>query len=264
MNRFEYRRPDSAQQAIAQLRANPEAKPIAGGQSLLPAMKLGLAAPAALIDLARVRELRGITAQADGLRIGAMTTHAEVAAAPEVRRSLPALARLADGIGDPAVRNRGTLGGSLANNDPAADYPAAVLALAATIETDRRTIAADDFFRGLYETALEPDELIVAVRFPPADKAGWAKFEQPASRFALVGVFVARRGDAVRVAVTGAAACVFRAPALEAALAREWSPRACDSVTIAADGLNGDLHASAEYRAHLVRVLAKRAVESAG
>jgi carbon-monoxide dehydrogenase medium subunit len=263
MNEFAYHRPDSLAAASALLRANAEGKIIAGGQSLLGAMKLGLAAPAALIDLARIRELRGIGADGSGLRIGAMTTHAEVAAAAEVRRSIPALARLADGIGDPAVRSRGTLGGSLANNDPAADYPAAVLALGATVETDRRTIAADDFFRGLYETALEPDELIVAVRFPRVEKAGWAKFEQPASRFALVGVFVSRRGGAVRVAVTGAASCVFRAPALEAALARDWSPQACESVTISADGLNRDLHASPEYRAHLIRVLAKRAVEDA-
>lgn len=174
MNEFEYHRPESPQQAIAQLRANPDARLIAGGQSLLGAMKLGLAAPAALIDLARVRELRGIGVDGNGLRIGAMSTHAEVAASPLVGERLPALARLEDGIGNPALRRRGTLGGSLANNDPAADYPAAVLGLGATVETDRRRIAADEFSRGLYETALERNELIVAVRFPLVEKAGWA------------------------------------------------------------------------------------------
>lgn len=260
MNEFAYHRPDSLPQAIGLLRANADAKPLAGGQSLLGAMKLGLAAPGALVDLSRIRELRGISLEAGALRIGAMTTHAEVAQSETVRKSIPALARLADGIGDPAVRARGTLGGSLANNDPAADYPAAVLGLGATVVTDRREIAADDFFRGLYETALAQDELIVAVRFPLPERAGWAKFEQPASRFALVGVFVSRSATGVRVAVTGAGPCVFRAPALEAALSNNWSPQACAAVAIASEGLNRDLHASAEYRAHLIGVLARRAL----
>ncbi|MDW8258156.1 MAG: FAD binding domain-containing protein, partial [Gammaproteobacteria bacterium] len=191
-----------------------------------------------------MRESRGIGVDGNGLRIGATSTHAEVAASPLVRERLPGLARLAEGIGNPAVRSRGTLGGSLANNDPATDYPAAVLGLGATVETDRRTIAADEFFRRLYETALEPDELIVAVRFPLVEKAGWAKFEQPVSRFALVGVFVSRSGGAVRVAVTRAAACVFRPQALETALSENWSPQECDSAAIAAGDLNRDVHAS--------------------
>ena len=263
MNEFTFHRPDSVASAVKQLRASSEARFIAGGQSLLGAMKLGLATPAELIDLGRVRDLAGITADANSLRFGAMTTHAAVAASSEVRSRIPALARLAEGIGDPAVRSRGTIGGSLANNDPAACYPAGVLGLGATIETDRRKIAADDFFRGLYETALEPDEVIVAVRFPVVQKAAWMKFKQPASRFSLVGVFVSRGTQGVRVAATGAKACVFRVTALEQALTKDFSPKACDGVKISAEGLNRDLHASPEYRAHLIGVLARRAVEQA-
>jgi carbon-monoxide dehydrogenase medium subunit len=261
MNEFQFHRPDSVQSALKQLRANSDARFLAGGQSLLGAMKLGLAAPSELIDLSRVRDLSGITADSATVRIGAMTTHATVAASSEVRTRIPALARLADGIGDPAVRSRGTIGGSLANNDPAACYPAAALGLGATIETDRRKIAADDFFRGLYETALEPDELIVAVHFPVVRNAGWSKFMQQASRFSLVGVFVSRGSQGPRVAVTGAKACAFRVTALEQALAKDWSPKACEGAKISSDGLNRDIHASPEYRAHLVGVLAKRAVE---
>lgn len=263
MNEFTFHRPDSVASAVAQLRKASDGRFLAGGQSLLGAMKLGLAAPAELIDLARVRELSGITADGSSIRIGAVTTHATVAASPELRSRIPALARLAEGIGDPAVRSRGTIGGSLANNDPAACYPAGVLGLGATIETDRRKIASDDFFRGLYETALEPDELIVAVRFPVAQNAGWVKFGQQASRFSLVGVFVSRSAQGVRVAVTGARACVFRATALEQALAKDFSPKACESVKISADKMNRDIHASPEYRAHLIGVLAQRAVAQA-
>jgi carbon-monoxide dehydrogenase medium subunit len=192
-----------------------------------------------------------------------MAPHAAVAASKDVRSRIPGLAHLAEGIGDPAVRSRGTLGGSLANNDPAACYPAGVLALGATIETDRRKIAADNFFRGLYETALEPDEVIVAVHFPVPQNAAYVKFKQAASGFALVGVCVSRGPQGVRVAATGAKACAFRVTALEQALGKNFSPAACDGVTIAADGMNRDLHASPEYRAHLVSVLAKRAVEAA-
>lgn len=263
MNEFSFQRPDSVATAIKQLRAGADAKFLAGGQSLLGAMKLGLASPAELIDLGRVKDLAGVTSDGKSLRIGAMTSHAAVAASADVRKLIPALARLADGIGDPSVRSRGTIGGSLANNDPAACYPAGVLGLGATIETDRRRIAADDFFRGLYETALEPDEMIVAVHVPVVQNAGWVKFKQQASRFSLVGVFVSRGASGVRVAVTGAKACAFRVTALEQALAKDFSPKACDGVKIAADGLNRDLHASPEYRAHLIGVLAKRAVEQA-
>jgi carbon-monoxide dehydrogenase medium subunit len=260
MNEFTFTRPDSVAAALKQVRGNGDAKFLAGGQSLLAAMKLGLATPGELVDLGRVKDLAGISTDASSLRIGAMTTHATVAASKEVRARIPALAALAEGIGDPSVRSRGTIGGSLANNDPAACYPAGVLGLGATIETDRRQIAADEFFRGLYETALEPDEMIVAVRFPFVEKAAWVKFKQPASRFSLVGVFVSKGAQGVRVAVTGAKACAFRVTALEQALAKEWSAKACDGVKISAEGLNRDIHASPEYRAHLIGVLAKRAV----
>jgi carbon-monoxide dehydrogenase medium subunit len=262
MNTFDFHRPASVADAVRQRAASDEASYVAGGQSLLPTMKLGLAAPSALVDLARAG-LAGITRQGDVLRIGAMTTHAAVAASAEVQQAIPALCGLADGIGDPAVRSRGTIGGSLAQNDPAACWPAAVLGLGATLHTDRREIAADDFFRGLYETALEPGELITAVGFRMPQRAAYAKFKQPASRFALVGVCVSRGAMGVRVAVTGAGPGVFRVPSFEAALAKLWTPAALDGLTVDADGLNTDLHASAAYRAHLVGVLAKRAVAQA-
>ena len=262
MNAFEHHRPASTAQAVATLSATADGRFLAGGQSLLPAMKFGLAAPSDLIDLSHVRELRGIHHEAGLLRIGAMTTHAEVAESPLVQAAIPALAQLAAGIGDPGVRHRGTLGGSLGLNDPAACYPAGVLGLGATIRTDRRTIAADDFFIGLYETALEPGELIVAVDFALPEKAAWMKFKQPASRFSMVGVFVSRGSAGIRVAVTGAASCAFRASALESALTQHWSSSACVDVPIDATNMNGDLHASAQYRAHLVRVLTQRAVDS--
>ncbi|MEN9315156.1 MAG: hypothetical protein RIS35_1549 [Pseudomonadota bacterium] len=264
MNDFEFHRPKTLADATKALSAAADGRLIAGGQSLLASMKLGLAAPSDLIDLGQVDGLRGIRLEAGTLRIGAMTTHAEVAASSEVREAIPALSLLADGIGDPAVRTRGTLGGSLANNDPAACYPSAVLALGATIHTDRRTIAADDFFTGLYETALDAGEIITAVSFPVPVAAGYAKFLQPASRFALVGVFVARTAEGARVAVTGAAACAFRVRELESALSANWAASACDAVSIAHEQLNSDLHATAEYRAHLIPVLARRAVVQAG
>ena len=215
-------------------------------------------------DLAGIPELKGIRKEGDAIVIGAMTTHADVASSPVVKQAIPALAALAEGIGDRQVRNRGTLGGSIANNDPAADYPAGVLALNATVQTNKRKIAADDFFKGMYETALGEDEIITAVSFPIPKKAAYMKFPQPASRFALVGVFVAQTGSGVRVAVTGAAAHVHRATAIESALAKSFTADSAKAVKIPADHLNSDLHGSAEYRAHLVAVLAGRAVAAAG
>ena len=264
MNPFAFHRPASVASAVQLRSAQPEASYLAGGQSLLPAMKLGLAAPSDLIDLALLPGASGITLEAGSLRIGAMTPHAVVAASAEVKNKLPALAALADGIGDPAVRTRGTLGGSLAQNDPAACYPAAVLGLGATVHTERRDLGADDFFKGLYETALQPGELITAVSFPTPQRAAYVKFKQPASRFALVGVFVSQGPQGVRVAVTGAGPCVFRVGSFEAALAKDWSAQAIEGIAMPADDLNTDLHASAAYRAHLIGVLTRRAVAQAG
>ena len=263
MNDFEYHRPASVADATRLFGAAADGRYLAGGQSLLPAMKMGLSAPSDLVDVTRIAPLKGIRVDAGTVTIGAGTTHAEVAANADVRRAIPALAHLAELIGDPAVRSAGTLGGSLALNDPAACYPAGVLGLGATVRTDRREIAADDFFRGMYETALEPGELIVEVAFPVPERAAWQKFKQPASRFSLVGVFVSKGPAGVRVAVTGAASCVFRASAFEQALAREWSAKALDGLSQDADVLNADLHASAAYRAHLVGVLARRGVAAA-
>lgn len=257
---FTYTKAASVAEAAQAVGANAEAKLIAGGQSLLGAIKLGLAAPEALIDLSALGDLKGIRLDAGRLHIGAMTTHATVAASKEVQQAIPALADLAGRIGDRQVRNRGTLGGSLANNDPAACYPAAVLGLGATVHTDRRSIAADDFFKGMYETALQSGEVITSVSFPVPEKAGWQKFKQPASRFSIVGVFVAKTVGGVRVAVTGAGAGVFRVAALESALASNWNAGATASVSVSAEGLNNDLHGSAAYRAALIPVLAGRAV----
>ena len=256
---FSYARPTSVADASHGAAAD-NAKLLAGGQSLLAAIKLGLAAPDALVDLSQIAELHGITVANGVVRIGAMTTHAQVAESADVARAIPALAALANQIGDRQVRHRGTLGGSLANNDPAACYPAAVLGLGATVHTSARDIAADDFFQGMFETALAEDELVTAVSFPVPDKAGWQKFKQPASRFALVGVFVSQGPQGVRVAVTGAGAGVFRAKDLEARLAADWSAAALADAKVPADGLNTDLHASAEYRAALIPVLAARAL----
>lgn len=263
MQAFEYQIPASLAAAAAALKAE-GAKLLAGGQSLLPSMKLGLAAPGSLVDLGGLGDLQGVSVQGGTVRVGAMTRHADVAANADVQRAIPALAHLAGNIGDRQVRNRGTIGGSLANNDPAACYPAAVLGLGATVHTDRRTIAADDFFKGLYETALADGEIITAVSFPAPAKAGWIKFKQPASRFSLVGVFVSKGPQGVRVAVTGAGPCVFRATALEARLAANWSAATLAGASVSADGLNSDLHGSAEYRAALIPVLAARAVTAAG
>ena len=246
--------------AEAKAAAASGAKILAGGQSLLPSMRLGLAAPDALASLGAIADLKGITVAGGVVKIGAMTTHATVAASAEVRAAIPALADLANHIGDRQVRTRGTIGGSLANNDPAACYPAAVLGLGATVHTDRRDIAADDFFVGLYTTALAEDEIITAVSFPIPEKAGWQKFKQPASRFSIVGVFTSKGPKGVRVAVTGAGSGVFRATELEAKLSGNYSAAALAGATVSADGMNSDLHGSAEYRAALVPVLAARAV----
>ncbi len=260
MHHTHYHRPASVAEAVKLMGEHPDDKVLAGGQSTLPSMKLGLLSPEGFIDIGAIAELQGIKVEGSAVRIGAMTSHNAVAASKDVQSMIPALAALASGIGDRAVRNCGTIGGSLANSDPAACYPAAVLGLGATIHTNGRQIAADDFFKGLYETALKPGELITAVSFPKPEKAAWMKFKQPASRFSIVGVFVAKTAGGVRVAVTGAGPCAFRVKALEDKLAAKWAPESCDGVAVPADGLNSDLHGSAEYRAHLIPVLAKRAV----
>ena len=259
---FEYHRAVSLDEAVERLGASAEAKVLAGGMTLLPTMKLRLAQPETLVDLGGLAELHGVSGR-DPVVIGAMTTHGEVAASADVAAGIPALAALAGGIGDAQVRNRGTLGGSLANSDPAADYPAAVLGLGATIRTNRRRIPAEQYFRGMFETALEPDEIIVSVSFPRPARAGYAKFANPASRYAVVGVFVADTADGLRVAVTGAGPCVFRVAEMEAALSRDFSPESLDGIEVPPDELNEDLHASAEYRAHLIGVMARRAVAAA-
>lgn len=263
MYAFNYHKASSLADAAAKLGAAADGKLLAGGQTLIAAMKLRLAAPSDLVDLGAVGELRGIKVDGTNLTIGAMTTHAAVAASADVRSRIPALAHLAEGIGDRMVRNAGTLGGSVANNDPAADYPAALVGLGATVITQKRRIAADDFFRGMYETALDTGEIITGVSFPIPKRAGYVKFPNPASRYAIVGVFVSEGSAGVRVAVTGAGPSVFRVPAMEKALSASFSADALKSVTVDASTLNGDMHASAEYRAHLVAVIARRAVEQA-
>lgn len=261
-----YHRPSSVDEAAALFSKGKEAKYLAGGHTLLPVMKQRLASPSDVIDLGRIKDLIGIEPTGDGIMIKAATTHFDVASSGTVQKAVPALAYLASLIGDPAVRYRGTIGGSIANNDPAADYPAAVLALGATIKTNKRSIAADAFFKGLFATALADGEIITAVSFPVQAKAGYAKFPHPASRFALTGVFVAKTpaGD-VRVAATGASQNgVMRVPAIEAALKANWSAGALDNVTISTDGLLADIHGSSAYRANLIKVMAQRAVTAAG
>jgi carbon-monoxide dehydrogenase medium subunit len=260
---FTYHRPERLEDAVALIAENDDAKFLAGGMSLIPILKQRLARPTDLVDLGALPGLKGIWREGDTLVIGAMTPHAQVAASPEVRGAIPALAVLAGGIGDPLVRNRGTIGGSIAHADPVADYPSAVLGLGASVVTNRRQIGADEFFTGLFETALEPGEMITAVRFPLAERTGYLKVPHPASRFALVGVFVAKTKGGVRVAVTGAASSVFRFAAAEAALARKFDPAALADVTLSPEDLNSDIHASAEYRAHGVAVMTRRAVTAA-
>ena len=264
MYAFTFHRPETLRQAVSLLSKNADAKLLAGGHTLLPTMKLRLAGPPQLIDLSRVEGLAGIELKGRSLQIGAMTRHADVHDSAVVQEAIPVIAKLAGMIGDPAVRHMGTIGGSVANNDPNADYPAACLGLGATIITNQRRIAADDFFTGMFSTVLEPAEIITKVSFPIPKKAAYQKFRNQASRYALVGVFVAKRGSDIRVAVTGAGANgVFRVKAFEEALAKRFAPKSLDGMTIPADGMNSDIHGSAEYRAHLVGVLARRAVAEA-
>lgn len=260
MYNFTYHKASSVADAVDALRKSDDGKFVAGGQTMLPTMKHRLAGPSDVIDLGGIDALAGISVDSDTVTIGAMTTHAEVAASADVQAAIPALARLAGNIGDPAVRNRGTLGGSVANNDPAADYPAAVIGLGATVKTDRREIAADDFFTGMFETALDEDELITAISFPKPEAAAYMKFDNPASRYAIVGVFVARTGGGVRIAVTGATSHAHRGLRLEAALNGKLDASAIDGVELPLEKMNSDIHASAEYRAHLVKVMTKRAI----
>lgn len=263
MYAFEYHKPTSVADAASKLAGAEDAKFMAGGMTLIPTLKQRLASPSDVIDLSAIADLKGVKEDGDTMVVGAMTTHGELARSAEIKRRIPGLAHLAGMIGDPQVRNRGTLGGSIANNDPAADYPAALVALGATVITNSREIAAEDFFTGMFETALNDDELIIAIRFPVPEKSGYAKFRNPASRYAVVGVMVAETGDGVRVAVTGAGPSVFRVPAMESALSGNFGADALNGITVPADGLNADMHASAAYRAHLVTVMAKRAVAGA-
>jgi carbon-monoxide dehydrogenase medium subunit len=263
MYQFQYFRPKSLDEARKLFESNGDAKFLAGGQTLIPTLKQRLAQPTALIDLGAIGGLNGIKVAGGAVTIGAGAKHNEVATSSEVQKAIPALATLAAHIGDPAVRHMGTLGGSIANNDPAADYPAAALALGATIKTTSRTINADDFFTGMFETALEEGEIITEVAFPVPEKAAYMKFPNPASRYAMVGVFVAKTKAGVRVAVTGAASSVFRESAMEAALAKSFTSDAVANIKVSPGNLNSDLHGSAEYRAHLVTVMAKRAVAAA-
>lgn len=264
MYAFQFHNASNGKEASTMIMGKDDAKYLAGGQSLIAAMKLRLNAPSDLVSLSQASDLKGIRSDGRTVTIGAMTTHAEVASSPDVMKAIPALAAMAGAIGDRQVRNIGTIGGALANNDPAADYPAGVLALNATIHTSKRTIAADQYFTGMYATALEPNELITAISFPVPKKAAYIKFRNPASRFALIGVMVAQTNDGVRVAVTGGGSGVFRVAAMEKALSSDWAPAAIANVKVESSGLSSDLHGSADYRAHLVGVLAQRAVLAAG
>ncbi len=265
MYNFQYHKASSAADAAAKVKGADDGTLMAGGMTLIPTLKQRLANPSDVVDLGGVDGLSGVSTDGDNVVVGAMTTHAAVAASADVQAKIPALAELAGEIGDPQVRNRGTIGGSIANNDPAADFPAACVALGATIVTDQREIAADDFFTGLFETALGDGEIITAVRFPTAAKAAYMKFPNPASRYAIVGVFVAETGGGARVAVTGAGGDgVFRVAAMEDALSSGFAEGAVADISVGTDGLNSDIHASSEYRAHLITVMAKRAVAKAG
>ncbi len=264
MYAFTFHRPQTVRQAAGLLTKNEDAKLLAGGQTLLPTMKLRLAGPPQIVDMTLIEGLSGIELSGRTLAIGAMTTHNDVNTSPVVAQAAPVLAKLAGMIGDPAVRHRGTIGGSVANNDPNADYPAACLGLGATIVTNKRRIKADDFFTGMFSTVLEPTEIVTKVIFPLPKKAAYQKFRNQASRFALVGVFVSKRGSEIRVAVTGAGSNgVFRVKSFEEALKKRFAPKSLEGMTIPAAGMNSDIHGSAEYRAHLVGVLARRAVAEA-
>ena len=265
MYEFTYHKPSSVADAVKLLSADPEARPVSGGMTLLPALKLRLSKPTALVDLSGIAELHGIKREGGTIVVGALAKHYEVATNADIKAAIPALAWMASTIGDTQVRNRGTMGGSVANNDPSADYPAALLALGATIATNRRKISADDFFQGMFATALDAGEIVTAIHIPVPEKAGYAKMKNPASRYSMAGVFVAKGSASVRVAVNGAGANgAFRSPEMEKALAANWSADAVAGIKLDAGMMNGDIHGSAEYRAHLVTVMAKRAVVNAG
>ena len=264
MYAFEYKKASSLEDAESAFGSADDATYLAGGMTLLPTLKQRLAMPSDLIDLSGIDGLNGTSVEGTTVTVGAMTCHADVAASPEVQKVIPALAALASHIGDPQVRNRGTIGGSIANNDPAADYPGAIIGLNATVHTSKREIAANDFFTGMFETALEPSELVTKVVFPAPEKAAYRKFPNPASRYAIVGALVAKTADGVRVAITGAGPTVFRVTAMEEALAKSFDPEAIKDIAVPEDGLNADLHATAEYRAHLIGVMARRAVGDCG
>ena len=265
MYEFTYHKPSSVADAVKLLSADPEARPVSGGMTLLPALKLRLSKPTALVDLSGIAELRGIKREGGTIVVGALAKHYEVATNADIKAAIPALAWMASTIGDTQVRNRGTMGGSIANNDPSADYPAALLALGATIATNKRKISADEFFQGMFATALDAGEIVTAIHIPVPEKAGYAKMKNPASRYSMAGVFVAKGSAGVRVAVNGAGANgAFRSPEMEKALAGNWSADAVAGVKLDAGRMNGDIHGSAEYRAHLVTVMAKRAVVNAG
>jgi len=262
MHNFNYHRAADVADASGKLTSLDDPKLLAGGMTLLPTLKNRLAAPSDLIDLAGLADLKGISVEGNEVVVRAMTPHAVVAASAEVQKALPALAQLAGNIGDPAVRHRGTIGGSVANSDPAADYPAGCVGLDATIVTNKRKISADDFFLGLFETALEAGEVITSVRFKIPERACYMKFRHPASGYAVVGVMVAKYGSKARVAVTGAGPCVFRVSEMEAALEKSFAPASVANVKVSPEQLMGDIHCSAEYRAHLITVYARRAVEA--
>jgi aerobic carbon-monoxide dehydrogenase medium subunit len=264
MYNFTYHKPTSIADALKLLGSSEDAKIVSGGMTLIPTLKQRLARPSDLIDLNAIPDLAFIRRDGNTVVIGAMTRHADVAASDVVKSAIPGLAYLAGVIGDAQVRHRGTIGGSIANNDPAADYPGAVLGLNATITTNERTIAADDFFTGLFETALNPTEIVTSVSFPIVEKSAYTKFRNPASRYAIVGAFVAKSASGVRVAITGAGATAFRVPEMEKALAASFTPDAIKDIKVPADNLNADIHASAEYRAHLCNVMARRAVTACG
>lgn len=264
MYAFDYKKAATVEEAESAFSSADDASFMAGGMTLIPTLKQRLASPSDVIDLGGIESLRGISVDGGTVSVGAMTPHADVAASADVKSAIPALAALANLIGDPQVRNRGTIGGSIANNDPAADYPGAVVGLNATVHTSKREIAADDFFTGMFETALDEGELITKVVFPAPEKAAYQKFPNPASRYAIAGAFVAKTADGVRVAITGAGPTVFRVAEMEDALNANFSADAINGIAVPQDDLNADLHASAEYRAHLIRVMARRAVEACG
>ncbi len=263
MYELNYKKAKSVDEAVKAVGTSEDNKFLAGGMTLIPTLKQRLAKLNDVVDLAGIPDLVGITVSGKTVTIGAMTPHAVVAASAEVKKAIPALAKLAGGIGDPSVRNRGTIGGSISNNDPAADYPSAVVGLGATVHTNKRAIKGDEFFKGMFETALAQGEMVTKVEFPVPDKASYMKFPNPASRYAIVGVFVSKTGNEVRVAVTGAGPVVFRQAEMEKALAAKFDPSAIEKIVQKADGLNADIHASDEYRAHLVGVMARRAVAEA-